>query len=561
MIPRNSFWLIALFLISGANHPDVLKQGTDEEPRTVILISIDGLRADYITPEDTPHLYELAGKGVHAEYLEPVFPSKTFPNHYSIITGLYPANHGIINNSMYDSGLGSFRISDRDAITKSAWWGGEPLWITVQKHGHTSATYFWVGSDADSIQGTQPTYWMEYDHDLPHDVRIDSVMAAVTRTPRPALITTYFSTVDTQGHRTGPNSSELRETLKEVDQQIGNLLARLQDAGLYENINIVVLGDHGMAETSSERVELVDDYINLDDVYMIGGLDALGFFNLKDPTQLDTLLSALNQMSHARWFTRDNIPAKWHYSGNDRIPDLIGIADEGWQMSSTQLFERNPGYYSGGTHGYDPALPSMHAAFIAHGPQFKQNLSVDGFSLVHVYELLCAVIGIESAPNDGNLEEVKHLLRQSPQDVESPDMIVQALYDVISTPGGQTPDWERWDTLFIPEARLIAIGSNEAGEDLYRTWTPEEYKEEVGAYLEANPFFEVEVSHTSEQFGNMVHRFSTYESYRSMDEPPFSRGINSIQLVQMEGRWWIVTIFWQPETSRFPLPEEYLLEK
>ncbi|MXX97800.1 MAG: alkaline phosphatase family protein [Rhodothermaceae bacterium] len=406
MILRNSFWLLVLIVVSCADLPD--------PPNTVILISIDGLRADHITPENTPHLHGLAGKGVHAEYLEPVFPSKTFPNHYSIITGLYPANHGIINNSMYDAELGTFRIGDRNAIKKSEWWGGEPLWITVQKHGHTSATYFWVGSDVDSIQGTQPTYWMEYDHDLPHDVRIDSVMAAVKRTPRPALITTYFSTVDTQGHRSGPKGNETREALKEVDQQIGNLLARLRDAGLYEDLNFVVLGDHGMAETSSERVEFVDDFIDLDDVYMIGGLDALAFFNLKDPTQLDTLLSALNQMQYASWFTRDNIPANWHYSGNERIPDLIGVANEGWQMSSEELFERNPDYYSGGTHGYDPALPSMHSAFVAHGPQFKRGLMVEGFSLIHVYELLCAAIGIEPAPNDGSLEEVKHLLKTIP---------------------------------------------------------------------------------------------------------------------------------------------------
>ena len=386
----------------------------DGESHTVILISIDGFRADYLTQEDSPHLLELANQGVHAEYLEPVFPSKTFPNHYSIITGLYPANHGIISNSMYDPELGVFRLSDREAISKSQWWGGEPLWVTVEKQGHVSATYFWPGSDADSIQGVQPTYWMEYDHDLPHDVRIDSVMAAVTRTPRPALITTYFSTVDTQGHRFGPHSDETRAALREVDLHIGNLITRLRDAELYEEVNLVVLGDHGMAETSSERVELVDDYINLDDVHRVGGLDALGFFNLKDSTQLNSLLNDLNQMEHVNWFTSETLPTKWHYTGNKRIPDLIGVANEGWQMSSKRLFERNPDYYSGGTHGYAPSLPSMHAAFIAHGPQFKQNLKVDGFSLIHVYELLCATLNLEPAKNDGNLTEVIHLLKTTP---------------------------------------------------------------------------------------------------------------------------------------------------
>ena len=148
-----------------------------------------------------------------------------------------------------------------------------------------------------------------------------------------------------------------------------------------------------------------------------------------------------------------------------------------------------------------------------------------------------------------------------PKDVESPESIVHALYDIISTPAGEIPNWSRWNTLFIPEARLIALGSNNEGEDGYNTWTPDEYKEQVGGYLEENPFFEIEASHTSEQFGNMVHRFSTYESYRSMAEPPFSRGINSIQLLYMEDRWWIVTILWQSENERFPLPEKYLPEE
>ncbi len=386
---------------------------SDDEPRTVILISIDGLRADYLTSENTPNLVELANQGVRAEYLEPVFPSKTFPNHYSIITGLYPANHGIINNSMYDPDLGFFRLSDREVLSKTAWWGGEPLWITVQKHGHTSATYFWPGSDADSIQGFQPTYWMEYNHSLPHPARIDSTVAAITRTPRPALITTYFSIVDTQGHRYGPDSDEIRTALRDVDAQIGDLIARLKEAGLYEHINLVVLGDHGMAATSKDRVTILDDYIDPEDVWVVS-LDAMGFLNVKDSTQSETLLDQLNEMPHARWFTSDSVPEEWHYRNNDRIPDFVGIADVGWQMATQWNYDRNPDFYSGGNHGYDPEHPSMHSAFIARGPQFKQNLVVEGFSLIHVYELLCAVLHLTPAENDGNLDEIPHLLQLAP---------------------------------------------------------------------------------------------------------------------------------------------------
>ena len=405
----NILWLIPLIIILGCT-------GTQSHnpPHTVILVSIDGLRPDYISPENTPHIADLATQGVHAKYMEPVFPSKTFPNHYSIITGLYPANHGIINNSMYDSTLGYFRLSDREVISKSGWWGGEPLWITVQKHGYTSATYFWPGSDTDSIQGLQPTFRMEYDDDLEHSIRIDSVMAAVMRHPRPALITTYFSVVDTEGHRSGPKSEKTQDAMKDVDEHIGMLITRLKEEGVYDDINLVILGDHGMAETSKERVEIVDEYINLDDVYMIGGLDALAFFNLKDSTQSDSLLGALERMEHVRWYTSDNLPERYRYTNNERIPDIIGVADEGWQMASRERYDYNPDYYSGGTHGYDPILPSMHTAFMAHGPRFKQNSRPEGFSLIHVYELLCAVLAIPPAANDGNLDEVKDMLRDHP---------------------------------------------------------------------------------------------------------------------------------------------------
>lgn len=381
-----------------------------ETPRAVILVSIDGLHPDYLDTLYTPNLLELAAKGVHPAFMEPVFPSKTFPNHYSLITGLYPANHGIVNNSMYDPDLRLFfRISDREAVSDHRWWKGEPLWVTVQKQNRTSATYFWPGSEAP-IQGKHPTYWMEYDDSFPYGARIDSVMVAISRSPRPALVTGYFSAVDSRGHEFGPDALETREALREIDGQIGNLIARLREEGLEDEVNLVVVGDHGMAATSSERVMLVDDYINLEEVH-ITDLGPLGLFNVKDSTRLESLLADLNKMPHARWFKRGHLPAELHYSGSTRITDLVGIADEGWQMATKSRFESNPDYYSGGNHGYEPWHQSMHTVFIAHGPQFKQGLKSREFSLIHVYELLCAVLDIEPAENDGNLDEVVHLLQ------------------------------------------------------------------------------------------------------------------------------------------------------
>ena len=390
----------------------ILLQGcyNGDTQRAVILVSIDGLHPDYLDSFYTPNLLEIAASGVHPDYMEPVFPTKTFPNHYSLITGLYPANHGIVNNSMYDPDLGlSFRLSDREAVSDHRWWKGEPLWNTIQKQNRTSATYFWPGSEAP-IQGMRPTYWMKYDSSLPYGARIDSAMVAITRSPRPALVTIYFSAVDSRGHEFGPDAIETREALQEIDEQIGNLIARLREEGLEDEVNIVVVGDHGMAATSSERVVLVDDYIDLGEVY-ITDLGPIGLFNVKDSSQLETLLADLNKMPHARWFKRGHLPAELHYSGSTRIADLVGIADDGWQMATRSRFESNPDFYSGGNHGYEPWHQSMHTIFIARGPQFKQGLKSNGFSLIHVYELLCAVLDIEPAENDGNLDEVVHFLQ------------------------------------------------------------------------------------------------------------------------------------------------------
>ena len=201
--------------------------------------------------------------------------------------------------------------------------------------------------------------------------------------------------------------------LSEVDEQIGTLMNRLKEADLYEEVNIVVLGDHGMAPTSKDRVEFIDDYINLDDVWPIE-LSAIGFLDVKDSSNVASTLDKLNEMSHVKWYTPNSLPKKWHYSGNERITDLIGVVDVGWHVTSRERYERNPDYYTGGNHGYDPSDPTMHAGFVARGPQFEENLQVEGFSLIHIYELLCAALNLTPADNDGDLGTVRHLLREVP---------------------------------------------------------------------------------------------------------------------------------------------------
>ena len=395
--------ILALALLLGR-----IPQGDQGAP-VVILVSIDGFRADYLDPDNAPNLHRLATAGVHADYLETIFPSSTFPSHYTIVTGLYAENHGIVSNTMYDPELErSFSLSNREAVQDSVWWQGEPLWVTLQKQGRTAATYMWPGSEAQ-IAGHRPTWWMEYDGSVPHEARVDSVMNVLARTPRPGLVTLYYSTVDSRGHRYGPDSPEVEEAVREVDHSIGTLVGRLKAANLYDSVNLMIVGDHGMAATSDERVEDLADYLESPrDVVYIVTLGAAPMLNLKQGQSADMLLAALNRMEHVTWYEKGTLPDTLHYDEHLRIPDLVGVVDPGWLV----LIDHDPDPdHVGGAHGYDPAHPDMHTLFLAHGPAFKEGYRAEAFSSVHIYELLCAMLEVTPAPNDGSLEVVRPLLR------------------------------------------------------------------------------------------------------------------------------------------------------
>ena len=383
-------------------------QELDRDDPVVILVSIDGFRPDYLDAENTPNLFHLGQAGVQADYLESVFPSSTFPAHYSIVTGLYPENHGIVGNTMYDPVLDRrFSIGDREAVRDSVWWQGEPIWVTLEKQGRTTAPYFWVGSEA-AINGVRPTWWMPFDSSRPFDTRINDVLEALSQTPRPALATLYFGLVDSEGHRFGPDSEEVKAAAALVDREIGRLIEQLQQIGLYESVNLVVLGDHGMASYSNDRVVALTDYVpNAREVFHIVQLSAAPMLNLKNPAEGDSLLTALQQMDHVSWYRRGELPEHLHFNNHERILDLIGVVEDGWRVVVNPGSVQN---YVGGGHGYDPAHPSMRSIFLAHGPGFKKSYKMEGFSLVHIYELLCAVLEVEPASNDGDLDMVRAML-------------------------------------------------------------------------------------------------------------------------------------------------------
>lgn len=410
-----SFLLVNVFVL-GCSTPDAgnLISGPKDFDDTVILISFDGLRADYISWYDTPNLDRLIAGGAHAsEGMMPVYPSKTFPNHYSVVTGLYPANHGIVSNSMYDSELDdTFAINDREAITDSRWWGGEPIWVTAENSGIRSATYFWVGSEAP-VKDVQPTYWFTYDHNIPGEERVDQVLAWLDMPDgeRPDFISVYFPHVDDAGHRYGPEAPETGEAVTLIDSFVGRLLDGLESRDVFDHVNIIITADHGMSQLSPDRVIALDDYIDLDDVSFFYGSPLLGLHPVEGKT--DVLYNALKGAHpNLSVYRKGEMPERFHYRDNHRIPPIVGYADDGWSISRTRDFaEQNPDRFSGATHGFDNEALSMRATFIAHGSAFKEGVTIAPFLNIELYNVMAGILGIEPAPNDGTPGSMASILR------------------------------------------------------------------------------------------------------------------------------------------------------
>jgi predicted AlkP superfamily pyrophosphatase or phosphodiesterase len=384
-------------------------------PSTVILVSLDGWRWDYHTKAQLPVLRGLMGRGVRAEGLIPSFPTKTFPNHYTLVTGLYPGHHGVVGNSMRDPHTGrTFSMSNRAEVAAPLWWGGEPIWNLVVRAGGRAGAMFWPGSEAP-IGGLRPTYWEPYDHELPNDARVDRVLSwlDVPARDRPRFLTLYLSDVDSAGHQFGPDSVELVRALERLDSVLGRLVRGLERIGLAGAVNLVVTSDHGMAATSRQRVVIVDDLVPPADGDIVDLNPTLGVWPRagREDAVYRRLAAAHPRLNVYR---RRDTPAHWHYRDHERVPPIVGVMDEGWSImrraSVAGAFARSPRRV-GGNHGYDPQVRSMQALFVAAGPAFRAGAVVPPFENVHVYTALCLVLGVAPPPHDGRPAVAGTLLR------------------------------------------------------------------------------------------------------------------------------------------------------
>jgi predicted AlkP superfamily pyrophosphatase or phosphodiesterase len=381
---------------------------------TVILVSLDAFRWDFLERAETPALDSLIARGVQAERLVPVFPTKTFPSHYSMATGLYPEHHGIVSNTMYDPAADAwFRLSDRVAVGDGRWWGGEPIWVTAERHGLVTAPYFWPGSEAE-IRETRPTYWEPFDGSVTYAERVRQVLSWLDLPvqQRPSFVTLYVEAVDLIAHDYDPDgSAEVAAVIREVDEVVGLLVGGLRDRGMIDEVNIVVVSDHGMAQRSPDRVILIDDYVDLQQANVIDW-DPVVMLRPDSESVADVYESLVDAHPHLKVYRRHEIPGRLHFRASERITPIVGIADVGWSISSRSYFERYPDRFVGGSHGYDPETGPMGSIFIAAGPAFKEGLTTPPFQSIHVYSLLCHILGLSAVPNDGAIDSVGFMLRR-----------------------------------------------------------------------------------------------------------------------------------------------------
>lgn len=394
---------------------------TDLRP-TVILISIDGFRPDYLG-SGTPNLNSLVERGVRAKWLIPSFPTKTFPNHYTIVTGLYPEHHGIIANNIWDDAIGAkFKTTDREQVQNSKWWGGEPIWVTAEKQGLLTAPLDWPGSEA-AIEDTRPKYWEQFNEKVAAEDRVAKLLTYLDKPSpeRPRFLTLYMNEVDDAGHDFGPASPEVSEAVAKVDAAVGTLLAGLRERGIEDQVNIIVVSDHGMAPTSRKRLIELDRYLDLKTVRVTDwgppiALNALNGNNV-------ALQEELKRVPHARVYMTANVPARLHYSDSSRIMPVLLLPDEGWTINSHDWVEKHPKFEHGGQHGYDNNAKSMRATFIAAGPAFASHATLEPFSNVHIYSLMAYLLNLKPAETDGSINVFKSVLVKS---TEAPRRIERA---------------------------------------------------------------------------------------------------------------------------------------
>jgi predicted AlkP superfamily pyrophosphatase or phosphodiesterase len=390
---------------------------TAQKQHYVILVSLDGFRYDYARKYEAKNLLELAAAGATApEGMIPSYPSLTFPNHYTLATGLYPEHHGIVANSFYDPQRArAYGLSDPAAVADGSWYGGTPIWVVAEQQGMRTACFFWPGSEAE-IQGTRPSYYLKYDEKVPNHDRVAQVLSwlRLPQEQRPHLITLYFSEVDHQGHEHGPDSDEVRTAVQVVDKEVGALREGL--AKLQLPVDVIVVSDHGMATVQGDYITLHDYLPDAGAFEKIVGSQMYA----KSEADAQRAYEALHGKSDKfEVYRRAQMPANLHDDGNPRSGDPIVVTNGPYLVRFSA--PKSSGSVTAehqqvGAHGFDPAkVPEMKASFFAAGPDIRVGVAVKPFENVDVYPLLAKLLGLDishlaTGPIDGELQPLREVL-------------------------------------------------------------------------------------------------------------------------------------------------------
>ncbi|KAH6628342.1 alkaline-phosphatase-like protein [Chaetomium tenue] len=410
-------WKLSLERKSTGNGPNMVSNGTALFAPTTLIISLDGFRADFLNRGLTPRLNALVKEGVSPLYMLPSFPSVTFPNHYTIATGLYPEAHGVVGNSFWDPTLKEeFFYTKPSRSMDPKWWGGEPFWVTAQKQGLKTGIHMWPGSEAH-ILNVEPTYVDKFNGKELLSRKVDRVLELLDMPDedRPQIIAAYVPNVDADGHKYGPNSTEIQFTIQKVDKMLDSMFKGLEDRNLTDIVNIIVVSDHGMATTDVTRLVQLEDIVDTSKIEHTDGWPLIGL-RPKNPGDLQDIhrevLEKTKGNPNLEVYLRDvDMPERYHFSNNERIAPLWIVPKAGWalvkmdEMNLKEAQAKGVVYHPRGLHGYDHEHPLMRAIFIARGPAFphEPNSRVEPFQNIEIYNMLCDSVGITPVPNNGTL--------------------------------------------------------------------------------------------------------------------------------------------------------------
>ncbi|KAL2841893.1 alkaline-phosphatase-like protein [Aspergillus pseudoustus] len=465
----------------------LLSNGTALFAPTTILISLDGFRADFLNRGLTPTMNAFIAEGVSPQYMLPSFPSVTFPNHFTLVTGLYPESHGIVGNTFWDPELKEqFYYTHPSVSMQPKWWNAEPLWMTAENQGVKTAIHMWPGSEAH-IGGVEPTFLDQFNGSEALERKTQRILELLdlpgleqevaSGPTRPQFIAAYVPNVDADGHKYGPNSTEIRGTIAKADNMLAGIFAGLKERNLTDVVNVVVVSDHGMATTSTDRLVQLDDLIDLGLTSHIDGWPLRGI-RPKRPEDLKTLedqllLVAAKYKDALEIYTRENMPDRYHFKNNDRIAPLWVIPKTGWAIverpeHDVKAMQHNGDvYHPQGIHGYDHENPLMRAIFVARGPAFPHapNSRVDAFQNINVYNILCDSLGITPHSNNGTLR-----LPLKPSGLHS-DEDAPALDNPSDPPATQSVD-SATDTAASPTAASVSTTTSTVSDSHTSTTSP-----------------------------------------------------------------------------------------